>query len=146
MPPTPEEIICSFCMVKRSEMCRYVAGLGAYICSLCDKNPSVAEPQMDMVKHQPWNDREVESLSQYQQDAMYCPYVCDKMHKLIVANDGLHCKDCGFKLGWAYKWTLDGTWRPMRPPTATPVPKDPTKPVITEEIALPLPKKEEELV
>ena len=141
MPPSPEEIICLLCLNKRSEMRRYVAGLLSYICTLCDRPPSIAEPQMDSIKHQPWNDREVLSLSQYQQDPTYYPYVCDALHKLSASNDGLHCKDCNFKLSWAYKWTLDGSLKAPGPPTSgTPVPKNPIRPRDTEELAIVFPK------
>lgn len=149
MPPQPVESICLFCLVKRSEMRQYATGLASYICGLCDRQPTVAEPLMDSIKHQPWNDREVASLSEYQQSPMFCPYVCEAMHKLTVASDGLHCKDCSFKLAWAYKWTLDGSWKPPRPFSPAQVPNSPVKPSngteakITEDIPLKFPKKEE---
>jgi len=67
----------------------------------------------------PWTEAEVDSLNEYQKDAIFHPFTCpnrgDGPHRethnqlglLIATKDGWVCPDCFYTQTWAHDFMMD---------------------------------------
>ena len=116
--------LCAHCALPKTIGKKLLEGMEAYVCEDCLKgNKSFFEQQEPKTaKSAPFNQSELQSLTSYQRSQIFYPYVCPKGHVLAPSSLGLNCDNCSFTLGWAYTWTLNGSWKPLNSvdPTGSP--------------------------